>query len=358
VESVPIEPQRHSPKEPPPKGGEAASSAARRPRVGEWFWRTRRMAELRQKARWEARNSEKFTGRARLAAELASHALDAEAHLSAPAEGLACELYRESIYWALRSKGLQGAGSESSPDVPVPNGLELARLWQSLPRELADSLDPGLLERAERGFVHHSFVEFAELPPDEQARMARELGQVAALLLRLSETARQEIDRVWTERAVRVGAVALVLVAVLVAISSAKAWREASADLAPGKAWRTSSTHGKYGCRSPLQRCGESPHFFFHTKEESEPWVEIDLGSPERVSAVRIDNREDCCSERAVPLLVEVSTDRKRYEQVARRDTAFKSWRAEFTPVPVRFVRVRAPGRTSLHLARVRVLGE
>jgi hypothetical protein len=314
------------------------------------------MAELRQKARWETTNTARYDECARLAAELAAQALEpAEAFLSGRAEGLACELYRESIYWSLRSLETKRLSpGQASPAAVVATPVELERLWATLDGSVREALDPALRERV-KGYLLQSFVDFAELSREEQLRTARELGRVADALLAVTAVTRQQIDAVWLQRTLRVGALALVAAAVVGAVSLVKTWRYEAGDLAAGRAFRTSSSYGGSGCRSPAQTCSEGPDYFFHTAEEDKPWVEIDLGAPVLVSSIRIENRKDCCADRAVPLLIELGTDVNLLKQVARRDEAFKSWSSEFEPVTARYVRVRAARRTMLHLARVRV---
>jgi hypothetical protein len=126
-------------------------------------------------------------------------------------------------------------------------------------------------------------------------------------------------------------------------------------ELAHGRPWRASSALGSAGCKSPAQQCAASPAFFFHTAEEQNPWIEFDLGASKSVSAVQVDNREDCCSDRAFPLTVEVSTDHKSWKAVANKDEDFKSWRASFDAVDARWVRLRALKQTYLHFAGVRI---
>jgi hypothetical protein len=69
-----------------------------------------------------------------------------------------------------------------------------------------------------------------------------------------------------------------------------------------------------------------------------------------------VENRLDCCGERARPLVIEISSDRKKWTQVVRHDDFFTTWRASFPRVRARFVRVRVPGSGILHLSRVRIL--
>jgi hypothetical protein len=159
------------------------------------------------------------------------------------------------------------------------------------------------------------------------------------------------------QRLLRIGGVLVLCAIALGVFSWQRSLKEERSDLAFGKPWRTSSTYApNFGCLSPAQQCAESPDLFFHTKEEQGPWVEIDLGKPTVFSRVRIENRRDCCFERAVPLIIEVSDNQEKFKEVSRRTRSFSSWHATFSPVRARYVRVRAPSRTALHLSRVRVL--
>jgi hypothetical protein len=91
----------------------------------------------------------------------------------------------------------------------------------------------------------------------------------------------------------------------------------------------------------------------FHTEQENNPWVEYDLGAPKPIHRVEVANRSDCCDDRAIPLVVELSNDRTNWTEVARRDSEFQSWTAKFATKTVRYVRLRVPRVTALHLKEV-----
>ena len=161
--------------------------------------------------------------------------------------------------------------------------------------------------------------------------------------------------RLLWERMVRVGTIPLVI-AVLIGMAFAFIARiEQRHDLARGRPWRASSTFLP-GCESPAQHCAASPDFFFHTREQVKPWLEIDLGSEVQFTRLRVLNRIDCCSGRATPLVVEISSDRVHWREVARRVEKFVAWKPTFPAVRARWVRLRALRRTYLHLREVRVL--
>lgn len=125
-------------------------------------------------------------------------------------------------------------------------------------------------------------------------------------------------------------------------------------DLAEGKPWVASSSWG--ACDPRIGRCGPLvSRIIFHTLEDESPWYRIDLGQPTRFSGMTIANRTDDAPERAVPLLIEVGDDTVTWKEVARRESMFTIWRPTFDPVTARYVRVRAPRKTWLHLEAAKV---
>ena len=92
---------------------------------------------------------------------------------------------------------------------------------------------------------------------------------------------------------------------------------------------------------------------FFHTAEEDNPWVEIDLGDVHEIDRVLVENRDDMDADRAIPLVVEVGDAEQHYHEVARRVEAFDHWTATFARQPARYVRLRVPRKTMFHLKSV-----
>ena len=126
-------------------------------------------------------------------------------------------------------------------------------------------------------------------------------------------------------------------------------------NISGGHPWRTSGpsfggapTHGK------LPRTFDHP-FFFHTAELEAPWLEIDLEKERMIDRFVVKNREDCCFDRAVPLVAETSVDGESWELLARRRGLFTRWEHEFVPRRARYVRFRAERTTSLHFQSVKV---
>jgi F5/8 type C domain len=94
---------------------------------------------------------------------------------------------------------------------------------------------------------------------------------------------------------------------------------------------------------------------FFHTAEEENPWVEIDLGEVRDVDRVIVENRSDGNSERAVPLVVELGDVRHHFKEVARRAENFDRWTASFPKQQARYVKLRVPRKTIFHLRNVEI---
>ena len=220
---------------------------------------------------------------------------------------------------ALLEAGLGMALAELSDARPIPK-LE-ARARESL-RSLARSSRPLPDD------LHRAELVLAELV--EHANGGRSLGG-ARIRSRLA-----------------VGAVVL---AIVCSLAYATVVWAASSD---GLRFRTSSAD--WGFR----RTGKLGHqgvygLLFHTKEEDHPWVEIDLGKPRTIHRIVVENRRDCCTERAIPLVIEVRDGAGDFHEVGRRDEAFDTWTADFPAEEATRVRLVVEKTTAMHLAGVRI---
>jgi hypothetical protein len=321
-------------------------------RLVEWFWRgdAMRAAQARDDA---ARAVLFYEQRARIAAEVAQRTLEPSAPwFAGDAEHLAAALYAESIGWSLR---LAASLDSSDPPVLKPaDPTELAELVKvERERLLRASTDEDTLSRVLESLLERPF-ENRPLTQHDTRQAARELQTVADRLLADLAVQRAAVERVTLQRATRIGALVLTAAVVLVAVVGVAQWHEERSDLAAGKAWTTSS-NGDTSCASPQQQCDNGKTYFFHTQEERNAWVQIDLAKVERLSKVRVLNRVDCCQERASPLVVEVSVDGKSWHEVARNKDTFSEWTARFSPLDGRYVRLKVPRRSILHLKAVRI---
>ena len=234
--------------------------------------------------------------------------------------------------------------------------LGFTELWQAATPEkllLQANLTQAEIDEAKLQLSGCSFADYADLPHDDQLRWARKLRVVAEGLLYGIEVSSGRYTPPWLSRALKVGLLLVTILGIGWGAVSLREWMVELDNIARGKPWTVSSQYATAACRSPAQKCPESPSFFFHTNEESQPWLEFDLGSVQPLSSVKVKNREDCCSDRAIPLLLETSSDGKQWKQQARKNEVFTNWTAEFPRVEARWVRLRLARKGMLHLAQV-----
>lgn len=119
-----------------------------------------------------------------------------------------------------------------------------------------------------------------------------------------------------------------------------------------GKPWHCSSSGGP---TMPLGGTLDTPlgSYFFYTANEHEPWLEVDLLRQTRIRSVTVKNRDDCCTERAVPLVLEVSSDHAHWQRLAEQPIPFDVWHVHFHSTLARWVRLRVRAESTLHLHSV-----
>jgi hypothetical protein len=202
--------------------------------------------------------------------------------------------------------------------------------------------------------VEAGFTEPADLTPTEQRPVAHRLERFASRLITAGD---QPLARVQEAKMQRFFGVALFIVcAISIVILFTAGIRRITKkpNLAAGKPWTASSEYAT--CHPDVGECAGVPtNVFFHTKSEDNPWFEYDFGAPLRFSSLTIVNRQDGVPERAVPLIVEVSNDKKTYSEVTRSTETFDTWRPKFAPQQARYLRLRIPRATFLHLEKVEV---
>ena len=189
------------------------------------------------------------------------------------------------------------------------------------------------------------------LPASDLTRVVEALSHVSeadttvrrfadALVTEL-DVPRRRVDRVRFQRGWRLGLAAASLLFAGYGVHAVIR----GPNLVARRPFRTSSSYPWCPCQGLL----------FHTNEENNPWVEFDLGAVKPIKRLEIENRQECCQERAAPLVAEVSTDRAQWTQVARREKEFDSWTVEFAPRKGRYFRLRVPRTTQFHLHEVAV---
>lgn len=303
-----------------------------------------------------------FVGRALLANFLAQSAFRPTDPLPYPgADAVACELSRQAIYWALlalREQKAAHAHSAEATDSAARDALALSDLWSEADREQLDRAagDSGEVERLRAELLGKSFADFAELDSSQQAAAAKRLHRFAERLIEPLAVPQHAQERTWVAR---VQLLFVALIALLLLGLFGKGLKERydlTRDMAPSASWKASSLYRECWCDSPAQSCDNCPNFFFHTENEDKPNIVFDLHTVRSLSAVVVDNRRDCCTERGLPLIVQVSTDEKHWKTVATRKEEFTTWRADFPREPARWVKLYVPNRNMLHLSAVRLV--
>jgi len=306
-------------------------------KIGEWIFRGAALREARAGLSRGPDGRQPAQRQAKLLLEVARRvaepgdALPPGAH---PAVRLG--LYRDAIYWAL-------AARRADADRPP---ADLRALWDaSNPQTSAPSPPDNEASAALRKTLFDDYDPRSLAVTDEDAGRA---GAFAEALVWDLDAPRRAIEKVLIQRWLRF---ALVGAALLLLVIGARALL-LGPNLAEGKPFRLSSTFSGWAACVAANGC---MGLLFHTETDSGPWIEFDLGAPKKVSRIEVINRGDCCADRAVPLIAEVSGDRASWTQVARRDAPFGSWKASFPAKVARYVRLRAARRTVLHLQGVAI---
>ncbi len=107
--------------------------------------------------------------------------------------------------------------------------------------------------------------------------------------------------------------------------------------------------------------------FGFHTKRETNPWWQVDLGAPAVLDRIMVFNRQDCCAEQAQAAQVLISKDGMKYESVASLGSTIFGGIKDNQPLTIyldgevtiaRYVRVQLNDIAALHLDEVEVYGK
>lgn len=222
----------------------------------------------------------------------------------------------------------------------------------ALLRELGDSLvvlrPRSWTERSRRAYAGAARVlsripVATSIPAGDPALVAHAMLREARNPIRRGEIAALKLA----------SSVAILLFAVfgllVLAVPPLRSW-VAPLDVAQNANWTASSALGGY----PTSGVGPSStgNMFFHTMKEDRPWLLVELPREARVRTIRIENRADCCGERALPLNVEVR-DASGFALACQRRAPFSTWTCRLPGTPIKSFRVTVPGSTFLHLKRV-----
>lgn len=306
-------------------------------RLGDFVFRTAALREARARVGRPSEGYLRAVDQVKMVVEVARRVAEpVEALPRGSRPAVLLPLYRDAVYWALGAEFVRHdpAGVLPSDLGTLWAGADAARLANAAGGEAT-------LTRLHALLVERTAAQLLDATDDDVSR-ARTFAE--NLLWELDTPART-VERLQVQRWTRVAAVVLVVLVGGYALRAALR----GPNLVAARVFKTSSSLPE--C-SPPNKCGE---IFFHTQAQDQPWIDFDLGAVKKVRQVELRNRADCCSDRAVPLVVEVSTDDQNWTQVARRDTDFTTWSTSFTPRQARFVRLRVARASSLHLEDVQV---
>jgi len=240
-------------------------------------------------------------------------------------------LYRQAAYWTLVAS--------RHDDAELPSNL--ADAWSDA--------NPGRLRRAARDDL--SLVTLKQLLadasrpdsldlPEHEADRARDFVQA---LVDEIDAPRRRVERTLAKRWSRLALSAGLLVLAVLGVRRLAIGPNLLAD----RPFRLSSSWS--GCANDP----ECPGLLFHTDAEDNPWVEFDLGAPRSFHRLEVTNRADCCSERTVPLVAEISDDRASWTEIGRRDAEFTTWVLTFPRRKARYLRLRIARNSTFHLKDV-----
>jgi hypothetical protein len=297
-------------------------------RLLDWLFLGHELAQARQEERAASPDQSAMRETARAYAEVADGLLDSSDRVPiAPV----LSLYREAIFLLVAN------------DLAGKRALSVA--YETDPGSVLDEAargDAGLA-RLRHLLAMHGTLEKDTSPVREQRDVAQVTRASVRAMLELANVSRvlQLVRRRRWRLAVAVSSVA----AALAFLTGLTLFILAPTDLAQGRPWRASSALPAV----------YTANILFHTNEEMNPWFEIDLGESKEVRRLLVKNRSDSNWGRAVPLIAELSEDQANWKAVARRESPFSVWEPDFAPQKARYVRLRVPRVTSLHLEQVKV---
>jgi len=299
--------------------------------VREWLLRSEAMREAHAAADVPAARR-RAQAQAQLLTEVARRVAEpVDALPSGSYAAVQLGLCRDATYWALVALQLDDE----------PPARDLATLWARTPAErLARAAGgPDGAESVRRALVD-GVPAYSLDTAEAVASLARDF--TTALVADLDAPQRR-VERLSMQRWLRIGLVA----AVLLVVGYAGRVLALGPNLLEGKPFQASSA---YAACVPITNC---EGLLFHTNQENNPWVEFDLGTPRAMKRIEVTNRADCCADRAAPLVVEISTDRTTWTEVARREQEFFVWKTSFPRTVGRYIRLRTLRPTQFHLKEV-----
>ena len=260
----------------------------------------------------------------------------------------AAVLLREAVLqYLIAMETARDAGSPEDATAPFPP------LLRDPARPRADPSDDA---RVRAAIASRDPLYFDGLSSEDLERARWALDRAASMLRR-----RVESRTLVAVRGTRWGRLAAVTVLVLwgaLAIAKAKLLPK---NVAFGKPVHPSSLAEAVPNGRELVDGDTGDSYAFKTREEDSPNVVIDLEGIYWIDTIKVHNRVDGWFDDCLPLVVEVSRDGNKWDEVARRDRHFDAnppWVIEAGGRGARLVRLRVARHASLALSEVEVYGK
>ena len=121
-----------------------------------------------------------------------------------------------------------------------------------------------------------------------------------------------------------------------------------------------SSVSEKWSSHPDTLLTTQATSFSFHTDTEKNPWLIVDLGTVQKIRALKIENRTDVAMDRTKNMHVWVSSDKKSWKEVFATVEAKLEWTISVNPAQkARYVKIGLLGdRATFNLKGVKILGE
>ncbi|HEY3819744.1 MAG TPA: discoidin domain-containing protein [Polyangiaceae bacterium] len=260
-------------------------------------------------------------------------------------------LLREAV-----THSLYAAACALDPDADV-DSLDLAGAMPPLPPDPArPEAEPTDDARVREALSSRDPLYFDRLSAEDAERARWALDRAATLVRRGVES--RSLAHVQGARWGRLAAVLLLIGYAAFAITRATMFPK---NIALGKPVHPSSRKHNPPDGHELVDGEIGTSFGIHTNTEENPNVVIDLQSRYWIDSVRVYNRVDGWYDDSLPLVVELSQDGTKWDEIGRRDTHFDAsppWVVNGRGKPAQFVRVRVARKSYLALSEVEVYGK
>ena len=127
----------------------------------------------------------------------------------------------------------------------------------------------------------------------------------------------------------------------------------------------SSTSAADHPANYPQLFAGERMDYVFHTANEKNPWIKIDLGDVKGVCGIRIENKTD--DRRSEGLVLSVSEDGEKWTEVWKAELWDQFWEVPLTmlksgaQVPgqrARYLKLELPTQREFLLRRVEIYGK